>query len=270
MTDYTFTKTDSASLRGLKQKYLQQLVSPLDGMWECFGDMADHYAIVCADKTIGYCVINSDQKLLQFYVEAQHEARQIFGQIIDKMGVTGSFLSTGDPQYLSVSMDHQKSVKVNALQYHFEKDAALRAVNFPAQSQFRRLEATELTAAVEYGVKTIGADPDWLKGYFSNLIKRAELFGLWQGGELIATGECRVSETQNPYADLGMTVSESHRKQGLATNILRQLLHHCRKEGLSAICSTERDNIAAQRAIIKSGFVSDHRILEIIFNGSPS
>ena len=265
MTTYTLTKIDSADLIALKKAYVAHLPSPLDGMWECFVSMADHYCITSEDKVIGYCVLNSDHKLLQYSVEGGHDASMIFNQIINERKVVGAFVTTCEHLYLSLCMDHQKSVNVKALQYHFEQDATLRAVNFPPQSDFRLIEDPELAVAVGFGVKTLGADPDWLEGYFADLIKREALFGLWQGDNLMATGECRVSETQKPYADLGMVVSESHRRQGIASNILRQLLYQCRERGLRAICSTEFHNMAAQKAIVKAGFISHHRILDVLF-----
>lgn len=45
MTQTAFIKSDPADLKGVKQKYLDQLSAPLDGMWSCFVDMADHYSI---------------------------------------------------------------------------------------------------------------------------------------------------------------------------------------------------------------------------------
>ena len=102
--------------------------------------------------------------------------------------------------------------------------------------------------------------------YYGDLIKRKELFGLWDGKTLIATGERRVSETQKPYADVGMIVSTTHRGQGLATMILQKLLNLCGEKGLSAICSTEKDNVGAQKAIAKAGFIDHHRIVEFKFN----
>jgi len=265
VTKYTLIKTNSGDLTDLKQQYLQQLATPLDGMWEVFATLADHYSIVCEDKIIGYCVINSDHKLLQFYVPGPHDSNQIFSQIIVELRVAGAFTNTGEFQYLSMCMDHHKSVVVNAIMYGFEKEGKVKNVTFPRQSKFRIIEANELEYAVEFGINTLGADPDWLKGYFAELIKQKQLFGLWQANSLIATGECRESKTQKPYADLGMVVSADHRKQGLATSILQHLLCLCREQGLRAICSTERDNIAAQKAITKAGFISQHRILEIIF-----
>lgn len=265
MTTYTFSKVDGADLEDRKQIYLNQLAAPLDGMWHAFVDLADHYSIADGGETIGYCVVNSEQKLLQFYVPGAHDPSPIFSRMIADLNVTGAVLNTAEFQCLSLCMDHQKSVEVNALMYHLENNAVTEDAAFPPETEFRLVEASGLATAIEFGVNTLGADPDWLKGYMSGLIKRAELFGLWRDGGLIATGELRVSDSQKPYADLGMIVSKAHRKQGLATLILRHMVHLCRARGLSAICSTARDNIGAQKAIANAGFVSHHRILEFTF-----
>ncbi len=265
MTNHRFIRTAPNELTGLKQRYLRQLAAPLDGMWECFVTLADHYSIICGDEVVGYCVINSEQRLLQFYVAGARDAGRIFSRVLTELKVTGAFLSTGDGQYLSNCLDHQKSVAVNALLYHVEKDYEIKKAVFPAQSHFRPVKINELEATLDFGVQTLGADPDWLKAYFSERIAGGELFGLWQGNQLMATGECRPSRTQKPCADLGMVVAENHRGKGLATNILRYLLQYCRENGLTAICSTGHDNLAARKTIEKSGFICHHRILEILF-----
>lgn len=270
MNSYTLTKVECADLAKLKRKYLGQLAFPLDGMWKSFVGMADHYSILAEGEDVGYCAINAERKLLQFYVPGDHEAEQIFGQILAELNVTGAFLHSFEHQYLSLCMDHQESVTVNALQYHADKSAETEAVAFPAGAEFRLIEPAELQAAVDFAVAALGADAGWLSGYYSDLISGGKLFGLWLDGALIATGECRPSETQEPFADVGMVVSNDHRRQGLATNILRQLVQQCRERGLSPICSTERDNIAAQKAIEKSGLVSRQRILEVTFEAPSS
>ena len=150
--------------------------------------------------------------------------------------------------------------------YHLKKDAVIENSRLPAQSNFRLIETVELNKAVEFGVNAIGADAGWLEGYYMELIARGELYGLWQDSDLIAAGELRLSASQKNIADVGVVVSQNHRVQGLATNVLRQLIHSARKLGLNAICSTESDNIAAQKAITKSGFTSYHQILDISFH----
>lgn len=265
MMDYTFRKTELSALKNMKQAHMSHLSAPQDGMWESFVEMADHYAILCAGDVIGYCVINGEQQLLQFYVRPEQDARPAFRRTVTELAVTGAYAATGAPSYLSVCMDMQKSVSVNTIQYCCEEDSLPAAASFAIDAHFRRLTAGELPVVAAFGARAIGADPGWLTAYFSHLIDRAELFGLWQNDRLIATGECRVSESQKPHADVGMMVSEDHRKQGLATHILRYLRRHCHHEGLRAICSTEVGNIAAQKAIERAGFVSDNRIFHITF-----
>jgi len=265
VTEYKFTQASAADLAALKLQYRDTLAAPLDGMWEHFTSGATHHAITDGAKTIGHCVINSEHKLLQFFVSSGRDMRSVFSQMLTELTVTGAFLASFEQQTLALAMDHQKSVAVHALMYHLNTGAVVAAATFPADSKFRLLELADLKPAVAFGAETLGADAGWLSGYFSDLINKGQLYGLLHGGNIIATGECRASESQKPYADVGMVVSKNCRGQGVATNILRQLLHVCAGKDLKAICSTERTNIAAQKAISKAGFSSSHRMLEFGF-----
>ena len=104
---------------------------------------------------------------------------------------------------------------------------------------------------------------EWLVQYLSNLIERQELFGCWLDSELIATGENRkFDEVQQGYTDLGVIVDRSQRGKGLATWILQQLVQQSIDRDLKPLCSTERDNIAARKAIAGAGFISRNRIIQ--------
>lgn len=265
MANFRFNKLPANEFAAAKRNHLRQLPAPLDGMWESFIDRADHYSIRLNADVLGYCAINSDRKLLQYCVLDNRVSLDSFRHALNQLNVTGAFVATVDSPFLVLCLDHQKSVTVNALMYRLAQGVQPRHAVFPEHCCFRQVEGRELPLAIGFGIETLNADPDWISGYFAKRIKKGELLGLWQGNSLIATGECRPSRTQHPYADLGMVVSKQHRAKGIATNILRALLGHCRERGLRAICSTGRDNIGAQKAISNSGFVSDHRILEIEF-----
>ncbi len=102
-----------------------------------------------------------------------------------------------------------------------------------------------------------------MSAYFANLIARGELFGASRDGQLIATGECRVSDPYLPkVADIGVIVAKQERSKGLATLVLQDLVLIAKQGGFNAICSTEKSNIAAQKAIVRAGFVAGNRILE--------
>ena len=99
--------------------------------------------------------------------------------------------------------------------------------------------------------------------YYGNLIDRRELYGVWENERLIATGESRGDvEYQTEYSDVGVIVAKSERGRGLATQILKQLVAMNQANGLKSICSTEKTNIAAQKAISRAGFVSSNRIIQ--------
>lgn len=266
MSSYLIAPASAEDIISLKSQYLSQVTAPLDGMWQAFESMANHYKISHIDQMVGYCTVNDEQKLLEFFTVAGHDAREIFHQILTQTKIIGAFVATCDAPSLSLCLDHQNSVSVNALMYHVDEDTHVPSAIFEEGTDFTLLNKSDLETAIIFTSETLGAEPDWLRGYYKNLIAEDMLHGLWQAGKLIAVGECRPSATQKLYADLGMIVSQKHRKQGLATNILRHLIHLCNEQGLKPICSTEASNIDAQKAISNAGFTSYHRILEVTFS----
>ena len=117
--------------------------------------------------------------------------------------------------------------------------------------------------AVDFAVASVGAPAEWLHGYYANLIDRGELFGVWDSGRLIATGESRLSEQfDHEHADVGVIVAESERGKGIATHVLKQLVAMNEAQRVQSICSTERANVGAQTAIVRAGFHATNRILQ--------
>lgn len=267
MSQYTITKTEPGALTAFTHAYAQAAIAPLDGMWQAFAGFADHYAIAHNNALIGYGAVNSDQKLLQFYVAEHVEPTVVFSQFLAETAIRGAVVSTAEPMLLTHALDHCKTTQVNALMYHVPKGRTPENGAFPDDMTFLPIPLDALAQAVDFAVATLGADRTWLTGYFTDLIAGEKLFGLWQEGQIIATGECRPSINYPSFADVGMIVSTNHRRRGLATQMLLKLIEITTEKGLSPICSTERDNIAAQRAITKAGFASYHRILDLDFQG---
>jgi GNAT superfamily N-acetyltransferase len=265
MTDYRFEAATAQSLSGLKANHVAGLRRPLDGMWQAFAAMATQHAIECNGRVVGFCAIGDDQKLLQFYLQPGHDAQQVFTAAVATLGITGAVVASGEADTLAVCLDHQTSISVGALMYEVNEAAPVAEPCFPDHSAFRALTSLELDAAVDFAHAALGADKDWLRGYYGDLIAGQALHGLWLEGTLIATGELRPSASQQTYADVGMVVSANQRRKGIATNMLRQLLKLCGQAGLKPVCSTEVGNVGAQRAIKKAGFVASQRLLEISF-----
>ena len=84
--------------------------------------------------------------------------------------------------------------------------------------------------------------------------------------EIIATSECRWSETQPKYADLGVIVNKKYQGQGIATQILQSQANRVLLANRKPICSTTIDNFASKKAIEKAGFYCSNIIFNINFS----
>ncbi|MFZ3406429.1 GNAT family N-acetyltransferase [Vibrio chagasii] len=259
-------------LSELKTAYFSESTAPLDGMWHFgFVPMSDHYGFYEGDKLVGYCVLNGEGYLLQFYLAPTTNTNiaDLFTLIVENNSsvvdeVKGAFVSTAEPQYLSLCLDNTESFKVNALMF---RQRLIAVANSIENIEMTLATEEQLDQLVEFASSAIGAPKEWLSGYYSNLITRQELWGYWENGNIIAAGECRkFDEHQTQYADLGMIIAEQERGRGLATRVLNFLTQHATSQGLEVICSTESSNIGAQKAIERAGLSSKHRILQFDFN----
>ncbi|MBA5761467.1 GNAT family N-acetyltransferase [Vibrio sp. 404] len=256
----------------LKQEYFAQSTSPLDGMWHFgFVPMSAHFGFYEQETLVGYCCVNCEGYILQFYLttDVKTDAKELFTLITEQNSavignVTGAFVSTAEPQYLSLCLDNSSAYKVNALMYKQEK---LTTKSGAPELELQLAGLEQLNAFVEFAVTNIGAPKQWLLSYFGNLINRKELFGYWKEGKLLASGECRLfDEYQTDFADLGMIVAESERGQGIATQVLHRLVSLANQRGLTPICSTESGNVGAQKAIKRAGLEPLNRIIQIEFD----
>lgn len=259
-------------LKALKQAYLGETVAPLDGMWlSGFVPQARHFGIYSNANLVGYYCLNDEGFVLQFYLEPafQNHATTLFNSLFAGVDLqidnaNGAFVSTAEPQFLSYCLDQFDCFEVNTMMYQLANSGeGLANENLSVLGE--ALNPKQLDEAVSFAHSAIGAPREWLSGYFLNLIERQELFGSWTNGHLIATGECRGYDAyQTEYADVGMIVGEQERCKGVASNVLKDLVLIAKRRELEPICSTEKRNIAAQKAIVRSGFVAKHRILKFI------
>ena len=254
-------------LRELKKEYMNRTTTALDGMWLTgFVPMAKHFSLYREDKLFGYFCLNDEGYLLQYILDPIHDSQmsKVFKMILETNTsvagqIKGAFCSTCEPNFISVCLDHFSYHKVNALMYSESK---------PVQKDEEKLELILLTeefldAVVIFVNEAIGAPKEWLSGYYSNLIKRDELYSYLDREKIVAIGECRgFDEYQTQYGDLGVIVSPGERGKGLAAKVLLGLRSIAKDKGLISICSTTLENIGAQKAITRAGFAAGHRIIQ--------
>ncbi|WP_201372970.1 GNAT family N-acetyltransferase [Ktedonobacter robiniae] len=253
-------------IQRLRDDYLHTLVAPMDGMWEsAIITQATFWEVQVQEQRAGYFCIDSNNDLLRFHLMESYQARaqEIFCWVISAYGIQGAIASTIEPLYFSLCLDIQRSIALHS--YLFRDSRPVEQPFNLSKGIFRKAEKSELSDIVRfYQVNTEGPG-EWIEAFLRARLDCEELFVLLDQQTPIATGECRPSQKQPPYADLGMVVAQSHRGRGLGSSMLIQLKKHCYEAGWKPICSCEAANHASKKAIEKAGFISEHRMAKILF-----
>lgn len=269
----TLKRVDTiTAIAGLKKAHQRTLVAPMDGYWEtAVIGFAPHYLLLAGGDVAGYCALSTANALLEFYVSDPGRATALFAFVLAETGAPTAVAGTIDPGYLSLCLDHQQKVAINT--YLFQTLPSLQPPAPSPHTIFRMGMQADVDMLVDfYGrhdayedLASIEAGFGDRVGYVRHMVQQGQVLLLTAGATLLGIGECRFSQSQPAYADVGMIVGCDHRRQGWGTYILQQLVSYCGQHGRQAICSCTAGNIASRKTIEKAGFFCQHRLLDIWF-----
>ena len=255
-----FKKSNTTDTNGLRTKLYQKLIAPIDAMWELlYIASSQHYLIENNDSTLGYCCINEEGCLIQIYLEEYYCSNMdnVIEELINSGLINSASLSSNEPIGFNSCLFHSKSIKTNTF--------CFQHLNTPIEVNSTlnvELVTTENLPAIKaFYKKQVGMDDTF--GYTENLVSRKELFMVKELDVIIATSECRMSDTQPEIADLGIIVNRDHQGKGIATQVMQMQVNRVLKANRKPICSTTLENVASKRAIEKSGFYCSNIIFDI-------
>ena len=266
---------DLSEIAAWKQTYLDSLVGPLDGYWEtAVIGLAPHYEMVKAGERVGYFAAKNG-RLLQFFVAEPYlpSASALFDEVLAVAALDFASVSTVEPMFLSLCLDRQTAVSNNTYLFQDHHPVQPELSAYP-NAQFRPGTLADLTQLVQFyqenneyeDTEAIEEGAGGHEPHARELIENGQVFLLTDNDEILGIGECRISETQKPFADIGMITSNRHRRQGIGVFSLAQLKNYCYSQEAKPICSCAFDNIASKKTIEKAGFITSHRILDNYFH----
>ncbi|GAB5526693.1 MAG: hypothetical protein Roseis2KO_45650 [Roseivirga sp.] len=257
------TAPDSTILDFRKQLYAE-FNAPMDAMWELLHiALSSTYLIKKADTLIGYCCIDPEKSLNQIYLTPPHKylMQEVVEDLISSELILSARLSSIEPVSFNNCLALAKDIDINTFNYRHSDEQQQQVTDAPLN--LRPIRQEDVDTVKQYLKEEIGFDDQF--GYVENLLERQEMYLIEQAGGLIATGECRLSDTQPQYADVGMIVKQSQRKKGLGAKVLSALAALAKAKGRVPICSTTADNIGSQKAITKAGFYHTITIFDMQF-----
>jgi GNAT superfamily N-acetyltransferase len=264
-----FGPAGDAARTHLIGEYASTLALPPDDMWAAFADQADHVALFDGDDLVGFAAIDSDGELHRCFLRSGHE--QLGSSMIDlitvQRPVTSMIAATTDPIALTTLLPRARSITPVAMLYHHETAPTSEVVE-----GLRPANEADHANAVSFVADSTGGPLAFVEWYVNERIDRRELFLHEIDGEIAGVGERRVAQLGLGHAHLGIVVGHAHRNRGLGGALMNTLVDMCGHEHLTPLCSTEPDNVAAQRVILQAGFRSRHSIfrLEPIDSGHTS
>lgn len=259
------SKVKRDSITSIVKKYSEKITAPLDDMWENMIIPSGTFYTVSDADIMGYFVVGDNNTMLQFYIEECYESKtiEIFEQVVKDQNIEGALAGTFEPLYLSLCLDRNTKVEVDTFLYKENKSAEIKS---PIDAiRINQANKDDYTEILDFCKSKVGLEGDWIGPYYKVLLPKGSVYLFKIEDEIIGAGELRPSKSSVSYANLGMMVSKDFRKQNIGTYIMHQMKLLANKKGLMGICSTTIDNVASQKAIIKSGFYSYHRILKIRF-----
>lgn len=258
---------DHDAIEQLRDDYLRTLVAPMDGMWEsAVIAHATFWEIQDGEQCAGYFCTGSDNDLLRVHLFENYlgKAQEIFRWIVSTEGIQYAITSTIEPLYFSLCLDLQVGITLHS--YLFRDNKHVELLPDLNNGIFRKAEKSELDDIVRFYQANTEGTGEWIEAFVKERLAHEELFVLHDRQILVATGECIPSQKQAPYADLGMIVAQSYRGRGLGSFMLSRLKKHCYESGWMPICSCAADNHASKKAIEKAGFISEQRMVKVLFS----
>ena len=190
--------------------------------------------------------------------ENNSKIEQVITALIDSKLITSASLSSNEPISFNACLSLSKSIKVNT--FCFEHTGNTVDIDSTLKVELGKID--DIPSVKAFLKEQVGMDDTF--GYTENLVARKEIYLVKKADVIIATSECRMSDSQAEIADLGIIVNSDFQGKGIATQVMQMQVNRVFKAKRKPICSTTLDNVAARKAIERSGFYCSNIIFDIL------
>lgn len=256
------------TISDLETEWRNSLTFPNDDYWEAQFESSQHWGLKLDGEIIGYACISRKNTLYQFYITPKYlmHGIVILEEFIKQREIKKGIIGTNNPICFSLIMHFQKSMEIYG--YIF-KDME-EVTQEEKEGEFRKAEPEELERLIAFQNSALQSSEaseasetsdDWFRNYIGHWISRDEFFVLEKKSKIIGTLEFRTSDLNTKIACLGIIVSKEYRNQGYGSYLLGKGKLVSKSRNIESICACDKENIASQKAIEKSGFRKLHLIL---------
>lgn len=219
---------------------------------------SDYYVFQLGKKEIGYAIRNNDGVLIEFYVSDKYlpDSKDIFRQCMEDLSITSIYCKSFDSLLLNNCLLSSLSYSLLGVLYRDYSEARIKK-----DAEIRMMKVDHSSMAF------LQRQDDSIKELFeteeqlAHFIQDENVFMFYKKDDFVGCGMVLRTNRDWDYCDLGVWVEPSKRGNRIGSQIILCLREFAISENLIPSCGCASDNIASQKAIEKSGFVSKYQLI---------
>lgn len=252
-------KTNLSEIEGYRDLYLNSLCEFQELFLEMMVPESSCYIITDSNKTVGYTIVTNEQVMIEFYLIDGYipKCSHCFSTLIKELSIVNIYCKSFDSLLLNCCLMQNFNYSIlGALYRDFQAPEIDYEINISAQLA----DNTKVRFLLNQG--------DGIEELFENqhqlnsFIDSDTVIMFFQKDVFVGCGTILRTHPKWTWHDLGIWVKSEFRMHGIATQMLVYMRNYCLEKEWKCTCGCAIENIASQKTIEKSGFISKHKMMD--------
>lgn len=251
-------QTSIDAINTYRKEYLNSLPNFQELFIELMIPSSDYYIFQEENNQIGYTIKNNDGVLIEFYVLDKYipSSNEFFRKVLKDLSITDVYCKSFDTLLLSNCMLHNLQYTIIGCLY---RDYVEPLIKKDVSITMKKADILSigLLLGQDESIKELFESEQQLIEF----VKNENVFEFYKNDEFVGCGMAIKTHPDWDFCDLGVWVSPSRRGNSIGSQILLNLREFAMSNNLNPSCGCAIENVASQKTIEKSGYVSRHKMI---------
>jgi len=265
MENLRIIKTSYDQIEPYRIEYFHSLPEFQELYIELMVKDSGYFLLQSESKNIGYAIINKEDVLIEFYVEDKYvnKCSALLKLLLKELTVAEIYCKTFDALLYNQCIENGFEYTVIGILFREYIEAKI-----PEDKSIRMVRGTlsskEILLKQDDSLKELYETEELLVEF----LEKEYVFIFYKEDEIIGCGMVIKTKMGWNYCDLGVWVASNKRGDSIGAQILIKLRAFALDNNLIPSCGCAIENIASQKTIEKSGYVSKHQLVSFKTNVS--
>ena len=255
------TSTTLPRLKQLRDIYFRSLPEFQELFLELMVPGSEHFVLQINAGDAGYAIRNSEGILIEFYLGPPYilQSPQIFEQVLQELSINEIYCKSFDSLLLNCCLSTYFPHSIIGVLYRDYTGSPV-TLNPEIQKMKADLSSVDHLMEQEISIRELFETREQLVQF----IEKEKVFEFYHHKKFVGCGMVIRTHPDWDYCDLGLWVHPLSRRRGIGSQIILHLKKFAEGSGLEPSCGCAVENIASQKTIEKSGYVSKHKLIRFM------